>query len=352
MKKLLQHYLKQNLLSIIIASVILLVIVFVTQINRNYIFYQYPVAIKPLIAYPGNPPFGLIIAFAIILSVVITIVEFSFQMKKVTVDQLYSLPIKRSHLYLTKYFLGLIEILVPVTLSFILMIIMIVTKGHMFNFTFLFPYYIGLVILTVVLFTCLVFVYTRCNSVIDGIINMALYILAIPVILLGISGYFNFNIYGSQANAFNYTLFSPLIYFNTIFEALFCDEITNKITINDLLAFRSTIIVGIIQSIAMGVTFFYLLKKQKSEDAEQKTNSLLAYKSMIPIYTFFLIMFSIHDSFLVIIIIIIASYIGYVIKNRSFKLSKQDLITWIITISSIIVLHLLFEFIKLFILGL
>lgn len=329
MKRLMQYYLKKRLHSIIIVCAILLVIIFITQINANYIGGIYPVVPETEMNYfAKNFPGGLIITIGIILSVIFTVVEFSFKMRKVSIDQLYSLPIKKNKLYLTKYLLGLIEILVPLTLSYILMIIMIITKNHVFNLGYLFPYYIGVVILTIVLYTSLVFAFTRCNTTLDGIINMVLYSFVVSVVLYSLG----FNYYGNQNNAFNFTLMSPLIYLNTIFEKCFSNNV-DKITEVDLKAFIATIIESVIFAIGCAVSFFLLLNKQKSEDVEQKSNSIFAYKAMIPIYTFSLLLLYAKNGSVGMVFILIICYIGYVIKNRSFKMPKNDLIVFLIMIA-------------------
>ena len=55
---------------------------------------------------------GILSVYVISLGIglaITPIVEFSFKMKKITIDQAYSLPIKREKLYLTRYIIGFLE---------------------------------------------------------------------------------------------------------------------------------------------------------------------------------------------------------------------------------------------------
>ena len=70
------------------------------------------------------------------------IVEFSFKMKKITMDQAYSLPIKREKLYLTRYIIGFLEIVVPFTLSYFISLLVIFPWANAYcNFLGFFAYY-------------------------------------------------------------------------------------------------------------------------------------------------------------------------------------------------------------------
>jgi hypothetical protein len=240
----------------------------------------------PYLDYPIDLPFGNIIAYAIILSIIFTVLEFSFKMKKVTIDQMYSIPIKRSKLYITKYLIGIFEIIVPLTLSYIVMILMIVTNEHMFNLVYAIPHYFGVIFLTVILYTTLVFIFTRCNSTVDGLINILLYTFVTCVIIVGLE----------LRNGINYTIMSPLILFNNIieFKAYGFIEYFNQKDITELII---SSIYNIVLCIIMVILFFVFIKKEKAEASEGKSNSIFAYNLMIPLYTCFLVSTLLEESF-------------------------------------------------------
>lgn len=316
MIKLLKHYINKRTITTIITSIILMIIVYINEVDAEYIGKMYQGDNMPYLDTPINLPFGNIITYAIILSIIFTVLEFSFKMKKVTIDQMYSIPIKRSKLYITKYLIGLFEIIVPLTLSYIVMILMIVTNEHMFNLVYAIPHYFGVIFLTVILYTTLVFIFTRCNNTVDGLINILLYTFVTSVIIVGLE----------LKNGINYTIMSPLILFNNVmeFKTYGFIEYFNQKDITELII---SSIYNIVLCIIMVILFFVFIKKEKAEASEGKSNSLFAYNLMIPLYTTFLVARLIDTTISTTIIIIIAAYIGYVIKNRSFKLTKKD---WII----------------------
>ena len=87
MIKLLKHYVSKRMISTIITSLILMIIVYINEVDTTYIGKMYQGDNMPYLDNPINLPFGNIIAYAIILSIIFTVYEFSFKMKKVTIDQ-------------------------------------------------------------------------------------------------------------------------------------------------------------------------------------------------------------------------------------------------------------------------
>ena len=91
----------------------------------------------------------------------------------------------------------------------------------------------------------------------------------------------------------------------------------------------------------MVILFFLFIKKEKAEASEGKSNSNFAYNLMIPLYTCFLVSTLLEESFTTAVIIIIASYLVYVIKNRSFKITKKDWILFGISVLLAFVLRII-----------
>lgn len=315
MIKLLKHYINKRTITTIITSIILMIIVYINEFDAEYIGKMYQGDNMPYLDTPINLPFGNIIAYAIILTIIFTVLEFSFKMKKVTIDQMYSLPIKRSKLYITKYLIGIFEIIIPLTLSYIVMVLMIVKNEHMFNLVYAIPHYFGVIFFTIILYTTLVFIFTRCNNTVDGLINILLYTFFTTIIMVGLE----------LKNGINYTIMSPIILFNNVmeFKTYGFTEFINQKDITELII---SSIYNIVLCIIMVILFFIFIKKEKAEVSETKSNGVFAYNLMIPLYTTFLVAKLIDTTISTTIIIIIAAYIGYVIKNRSFKLTKKDLI--------------------------
>lgn len=335
MRKLLEYFLKKRLQIILIVSVILMIIVYLVCRDPSYVRIAHILdaqgKVYQSVERATNLPFGWLAAFSIVLSVIITVSEFSFKMKKISVDQMYSMPIKREKLYITKYLVGLIEIVIPLTASFLLMVTMILTSNHVFKVEYFIPYFLGLIFLTSVVYTTLVFIFTRANSVVDGIILIGLYSMALPFLLLLIKLNTNW-LTGIDVSSFS--IFSPVIYFNTFMDNVICGDFLGDTRTKE---FIWSLVVGIIISVIMAVLFFILLKKQKAEDAEQITDSAFGYNLMIPLYTFSGFVVSLEAIGFSVSLVVIGTYIGYVIKNRSFKPTKKDLIAALISLVAAII---------------
>ena len=58
---------------------------------------------EQLVEHPMNCPIVYYTVISLVLVAVVPLFEFSFKMKKVSVDEFYKFPIKREKLYLVKY---------------------------------------------------------------------------------------------------------------------------------------------------------------------------------------------------------------------------------------------------------
>jgi hypothetical protein len=192
----------------------------------------------------------------------------------------------------------------------------------MFKTLLFIPYYFGLIILTTILYTIVVFIFTRCNTVIDGVVLIGLYSLVFLSVFSAIKTRVNWNF---LQYILNFSIFTPLKTFDNYMGQFICNKNPYERIVNE---FMWSLIIEIILFVIMTVLFFVLLKKQKAEDAEQISNSYFGYNLMIPLYLFSILTFwmtSTLESFAV-VLIFIGPYVGYIIKNRSFKPKKMDLI--------------------------
>ena len=98
---LLKYYIKKRayVIGIISFIVILLAItLFRDGYIRSYIDYM-----EQLVEHPMNCPIVYYTVISLVLVTVVPLFEFSFKMRKVSVDEFYKFPIKREKLYLVKY---------------------------------------------------------------------------------------------------------------------------------------------------------------------------------------------------------------------------------------------------------
>ena len=65
----------------------------------------------------------------------------------------------------------------------------------------------------------------------------------------------------------------------------------------------------------------------------QVSNSIISYKSIIPIFTVCLLILSAGDVLLALVLISAGAYFLYVIYQRTFKISKKNLLSLIISVA-------------------
>lgn len=324
MKKMLGYYLKSRWHVVLIISLILMLITFISLFDVNFIYrYEYYDEYDQLvnIVRAENSPFATMAVFAAILSTLVVVFEFYFKMRKVNIDQIYALPIKREKIYLSKLIVCLAEVIIPLTLSFILSVIMVAIKPHMFELIYFIPYYFGLIFLVCVLVCSFAFVYTRANTFFDGLINMLMYTLVLVFVFMLIIDVFAIGSYKFGDPSY-FFIYSPITVFCSNMNDLFCGRITN-LKPAGIMSFVVFIVFGLL-SIWL---FVKLNKEEASENCTQVSSSYFSYKTMIPIFSLIFFAFSVLEAGLVALTFtLIFTYLFFVIYKRTFKLNKKEYI--------------------------
>lgn len=332
MIKLLKHNFKTRRLILIILSFISFLLTMVIT-NQDVFIYSHFIdsALDVHEQVATNPPIVVPTVMACILATIVPIFEFNFKMRKVNIDQYYSLPIKREKLYTSTFIFGFIEVIIPVTISYLYGVLAVFIKPSLFHNIHLLSYFFVLLSLTYCIYSIVSFVYTRNNTIIDGIINL-LFVIFLGMILISaincIRQELNIQTSSYYLQAEFYSLYSPFIKVCDSFDLLLCSNFVsfekNKIGATVLSSILFTIV-----GIACFVLFVYLSKKEKAENCLQISNSWISYKTMIPIYTVCVLIITCSEFFLSLVFTSIASFFAYVIYQRSFMFKKKNLITMI-----------------------
>ena len=114
MINLLKYYAKKRLNIVLLISIILITCGIV--LFREGFIYE---TVQTKLSHCMNSPIKAIGVFSIILCYIVPLFEFSFKMRKVGIDEFYKFPITRRKLYLTKYIVGILEVIIPITIFFI-----------------------------------------------------------------------------------------------------------------------------------------------------------------------------------------------------------------------------------------
>ena len=338
MKNMFKYYLKKRLplFTIILGISLIITIVFIFSFN---FIREYQITDGTRVKTINSTGMIYLTTILLILCIFYPIYEFSFKMKRTSCDLFYSLPIKRNRLFITKYLLGLGQILLIFLINFIIIMItgIIVFSNkdfynsslkEMYNFNagYYFMYFGIMLILSTLLYSWNTFFFTRCNTIVDGVINMFISSIVLASAIFGVVTFL------SKINGIDSSIFKsiyPMDYAN------FVSLYGLTIQIEDLassgkfyLSIVSIIITWTLCAIAL-VLFIILSKNEKAEDTGDVSNSYFSYKVFIPIFIISLLMSSTN---LVFIAIIIGGYIGYVIFNKNFKLKKNDWIAYAISV--------------------
>ena len=327
MKSLFLYYLKKRIPTLLIFGFITLLITVVitatTVMAHRVILHNGGTS-----TYVSSTHLFYLSTLLVILASIIPIYEFAFKMRKTSVDLFYSLPIKRTKLYTTKYLIGLLELFILFTFNFLYVLIFASINMAQYDVTFkliyFLPYYFSMLGLGFLLYNWVSFFFTRGNTILDGII---LTILSIFVVTLLASFAYaiknkiespEYRVYTGEA--FNFTAYSLVYNVTSIFDSLVKANYKGELTLH-LVSF----VVMMVVSISFVPLFFILNNKKKAEDTADINKEWYLYKLFIPLYIICIYStISTHPFYM--ILVPIAGYVGYVINNRSFLIKKYDLI--------------------------
>ena len=324
MKKMFLYYFRRRLPAMIILMIAMAVMTIIIQSQSSYINYSQSGDYRIETAGQTNP----FIYLSIVLSVIVTIIpimEFSFKMKRRSVDLYYSLPIKRIKLYICKYFVGLAEFLILYIPQWLISFIWLATLpsvSNIYDMSYSIYFMLASIGYGILIYTFLTFFYTMGNTLIDGIIFMALASCFLPTLM---------NVMYSLILGANYSdrTFYMRFFFN--YSPLF--DISGKMHSNMIGGTYGDInILGIILNIALAILasiafFFIHSEKNNAELVGDESDTIFGYKLFIPLYmvtSFKLISSSISALWVVIGLV---GYLFYCIYRKSFRIKRNDIIT-------------------------
>ena len=208
-----------------------------------------------------------------------------------------------------------------------------VIKNSIFK-TFILKYYylyiVVLIFLIFLIYSIVTFVYSKCNTIYDGLI--CVFLVSLMTFALGevadtFFDNFDLCINGSSwfcPNTSDFFIFSPIIFVS--------EKFTKLVNYLEGIEFRDLQIVSLVVYSILGICSFILLlflsDKEKAENSMDISTSWFSYKTIIPIYIVYLTT-DIANEFIYIILVVILSYIAYAIYRRSFKIKVKDIITMI-----------------------
>lgn len=330
------NYLKHNykrmfmpLVSLTVIGVVIFTLPLLTVSVDKGSSYQYDSNITALAFY------------FIVVAIFIAVYEFSPLKNKRGADLYYGLPLNKKQLYTQFYVKGLLEIVISYSITFILGLAVTLLKGYDFNYLYYLPLFFMLLIAIIAYYTFNVFLFLRSNRTIDGVLFIILYIaVAFAVYAVGI------HLFGFKGEPF--TPFQPITAISSFYKQqiegyeyfeLLSHSLGLKMSVGWLLL-----------SGLLGVFALCYPKYDRPENIQQISNSWIGYKVIIPILLFSVIFVMSFGTFAFVLVsslmYTVVAYIGYVIYERTFKISLTSLIVLLSTTVAGLTFYYLFNLIS------
>lgn len=307
--------------------------------------------------------------YAILLCVLCTVapvMQFSYRMKQRSVDLWYSLPITRKQLVLVRTLAGLLLVFVPFTIAYwpgVAIVAMRINElaSSVRGFHFQYIHYLSCFAQMLLLGTCLfgvnAFLFTRGNSMFDGIFFILGWAILVPLFVVVLNDDFAFDFYWQGASGrqtwVNSSLFftyfftySPVAWTGAAFEKL----ITVGAFFDNEFHFMVTSILGVLEGAAAYLALFLLADRDKSENVGQISSSRMGYKVLLPALeagVIALIIVSVGwgwfdwNTVFYLVLVALCALAFYFAYRRSFRLKISDILSVILALVAGVLLVLL-----------
>ncbi len=281
---------------------------------------------------------------AIILGLFCTLIpmlELSGFKNRRNLDTLYFFPIKREKMALAHYLSGALQIFTIYTVSFLATWILLLARTNCFNLSYMPLYYLFSLLLGFVMYSVFMFIFGEANTVADGVLFCALWVLVLNIVMFVARAYIlkpfiiddNRELWIKTSDLPTWgIIYTPINNLTVIFQDLI--EVNRKPLEYDYTA-RSAeryisemymfFIWGAI-GIAAAVGYLISFKKKGAQMAGEISESYFGYKLLIPLYGYSLLLMYSQDVDIMTIIIFALMLIGYFIYRRGIKLKRSDII--------------------------
>ena len=332
MKKYFLYELKKHIWTLVILTAVCALPYIVELATLRMLYtYNYEGAERIVLR---SPQLSYVFVELLILLFVVPAIVYSFKMSKRGVDGHYSLPLKREKLYLVATMVGLILVLVPFTISYWGgFFTLLFRKGNPYHMGYYIPAYLGGLFFAVLLFGINAFIYTRANRVVDGIVFMGAYAF---IGFLAI----NFLDYAFDVSLSSWKIEECFIFSGSMFA--FVNRMTDYILGNKLgesLAawwFGLTAAAGVL----CYVLFYFAIRFEKGENAEENSTSWFGYKTLIPVYILLCLGGGAGEEIIGLALVAVGGVVATIVYKRKFKLKFIDWLPLIIGLAAGIVLAL------------
>ncbi|MBE5818774.1 MAG: hypothetical protein E7312_06935 [Clostridiales bacterium] len=299
--------------------------------------------------------FDSITVIVCIVAVITPILEFATFNNKRNLDTIFSLPISKTKVLMAHYVTGITHIVITITVVYIAWLIAwVYAPFTLMNEAYVFIFYPLVLLASICVYTVYSFVFLQANTIIDGCIFMYLHTFVPMIILYWISSN-NIDVIPYHNNLLlkNMSLsgshFALPIILNRLFNYVsipdYISYVPIEVTFRDFQIYRyeiALIWLFVILTIISFILMIICFNKKSPANAGNISNSWFGYKTLGPIHSI-LGGFSVKDFLeslfsgfasllpLILILVPIITFLGYMVYRRGIKLKWVDII--IITMS-------------------
>lgn len=264
-------------------------------------------------------------------------------------DTIFTLPISRAKMLFAHLLNGWIHVTVAFVAEAVMIFSALRQEKDWVNESYIFGYYFSLLAIGLAAYLFFSFVFLQGNTVIDGIIFMAVWSFALMLAFMAVNN-INYN-YFREINPENYRVlnewiddigvnmcvFSPFGEITSMYESAMSINYSSEIYLHKtIIGVTFWCVIGVISLVLLYFTF----KKQRVERVEDISNSPIGYKFLIPFCIISLIFYE-HTEIIYVLGELIAMLVAYIVYRRTFKIKKWDIIMIGITVSTAIIVWLL-----------
>lgn len=291
----------------------------------------------------GVYEFSLIInaVFMVACVMILPIIINKFSLNKRSVDTYYALPISRQHLFDVHYFAGVVCIYVPLLINYVLGILILTLRYGFQNFSVnYFMAFIGIIIITMAIYSINTLIVTKANNIIDSAILIAAYtILPFILIVCAMSFVDQFTV-GYSVNMFDLSKYFPYLCPLSVLDQ-FIGAFNRYARAYEALDFN---IMWFVYEAVIAVGFYIwsaaVFKKRKGEGSEQVSNDFFTYPLVVNLTSVILLSFYILDfseiiqTIAILVITFIVYLIMHFISRRSMKVTPALIIKYFVILAA------------------
>lgn len=335
MKKYFLYRLKQCFKPFILLLVFGLVIYVMPLCIKDYSYWNDPQPLPE--GYPEylyrnvNLYLVEILIAAGLMAVITPVYMFAYKMNKRSVDMYYSLPVTRTTIFAVHFLAGLVCLYAAYTLSYWIGFVVAAIKIRRLKLVYYLYIYLSTLIPVFAIYAVSTFLYTRANTVIDGIVFIIAGFLAGGALTFAAENISAelFDTYYS----FNAVAFTPMGLLNSTSRLIsaisgggvdlwdFSESLYPARFLRDITELTG----GILYTGLSGIATAYMLKTERdcrAENCQQISESLFGYKTVIPLYLISCCVWF-ADSLAITAVMSFAAIVATIVWRRTFKIGKN-----------------------------